>query len=74
MRVFNYSEARQKFSTLLNLALKDDVFITRKDGSKFKLVHVEDEPIKSPFDVEGIDVDLTTSEIVEILRDSRSSE
>ena len=38
MKVFNYSEARQNFSTLLNAALKEEVIITRKDGSKFKLI------------------------------------
>jgi hypothetical protein len=33
MRVFNYSEARQPFASLLNMALKEDVIITKKDGS-----------------------------------------
>ncbi|MDR3144804.1 MAG: type II toxin-antitoxin system Phd/YefM family antitoxin, partial [Treponema sp.] len=36
MKVYNYSEARQNFSTVLNTALKEEVIITRRDGSKFK--------------------------------------
>ena len=38
MRVYNYSEARQNFATVLNTALKEEVIITRKDRSKFKLI------------------------------------
>jgi hypothetical protein len=34
MKIYNYSEARQNFSTVLNTALKEEVIITRKDGSK----------------------------------------
>ena len=36
MKIYNYSEARQNFSTVLNTALKEEVIITRKDGSKYK--------------------------------------
>ena len=42
MKVYNYSEARQNFATLLNTALKEEVIIARKDGSKFKLVSINE--------------------------------
>ncbi|MDR1050249.1 MAG: type II toxin-antitoxin system prevent-host-death family antitoxin [Deltaproteobacteria bacterium] len=42
MKFFNYSEAQQNFSTVLNTAVDDDddVIITRSDGSKFKIVFI----------------------------------
>jgi hypothetical protein len=70
MKIFNYSKARQNFSTVLNTALKEEVFITRKDGSKFKLISVSKKEKKSPLDIEGIDTDMTTEDIVEIIRGS----
>jgi antitoxin (DNA-binding transcriptional repressor) of toxin-antitoxin stability system len=71
MRVYNYSEARQNFASVLNLALKEEVFITRKDGSRFKVVPITEKETISPFDVAGIDCNIKTSEIVDIIRDSR---
>jgi hypothetical protein len=71
MRTFQYSEARQNFSTVLNTALKEEVFITRKDGSKFKLISVNTKEKKSPLDVKGIDTDITTKEIIDTIRECR---
>jgi PHD/YefM family antitoxin component YafN of YafNO toxin-antitoxin module len=71
MKIYKYSEARQNFSTVLNTALKEEVFITRKDGSKFKLVSVNKKEKKSPLDIEGINTDISTKEIVEIIRECR---
>lgn len=71
MRVFNYSEARQNFSSMLNTALSEEVIITRKDGSKFKVVPIGDNESKSPFDVRGVDSTIGTDEILDIIRESR---
>lgn len=71
MRVYNYSEARQHFATVLNIALKEDVIITRKDGSKFKVVPITDNKTTSPFDIKGLDCDIETNEILNIIRESR---
>ncbi|GHV06686.1 hypothetical protein FACS189485_15630 [Spirochaetia bacterium] len=71
MKTFKYSEARQNFSTVLNTALKEEVFITRKDGNRFKLISVNKKEKKSPFDIEGINTDITTEEVVEIVRECR---
>ncbi len=73
MRVFNYSEARQNFASILNLASIEDVIITKKDGSKFKVVPLTENEIKSPFDVPGVESKVTTSEILEIMKESRES-
>jgi prevent-host-death family protein len=71
MKIYNYSEARQNFSTVLNTALNEDVIITRKDGNKFKLVSINKQNKKSPLDIEGIDTDITTNEIIDIVRECR---
>jgi prevent-host-death family protein len=74
MKIYNYSEARQNFSTVLNTALKEDVVITRKDGSKFKLISMKEnsKKAKSPLeDIKGIKTDITMDDILEAIRDSR---
>ena len=71
MKVFNYSEARQNFPNMLNTALKEDVVIKRRDGSKFKIVLITERDTKSPFDVPGIEASISTSEILDIIREGR---
>ena len=69
--VYTYSEARQNLASILEKVMRDGmVRIKRKDGQLFvispEITH------KSPFDVDGIDVDLTSEEIVAFVRESRS--
>jgi antitoxin (DNA-binding transcriptional repressor) of toxin-antitoxin stability system len=71
MKIFKYSEARQNFSTVLNTALKEEVIITRKDGNRFKLIPMDKKINKSPFDIEGIDTDITTQEIIDAIRECK---
>ena len=71
MKVYNYSEARQNLSSVLNAALKEEVYITRKDGSKFKLISITEEKKSSPFDVKGVKCKIKTQEIVDIIREGR---
>lgn len=71
MRVFNYSEARQNFSFLLNTALEEEVVIKRRDGSKFKVIPIMEEPPQSPFDIKGIDSDITTADILDFIQEGR---
>lgn len=71
MKIYNYSEARQNFATILNTSLNEDVIITRKDGSKFKITPIIEKKKKSPFDVEGINSKIKTKEIINIIREFR---
>jgi antitoxin (DNA-binding transcriptional repressor) of toxin-antitoxin stability system len=71
MKIYKYSEARQNFSTVLNTALKEEVIITRRDGNRFKLVSMNKKNKKSPLDIEGIDTDITTKEIIDVLRECK---
>jgi antitoxin (DNA-binding transcriptional repressor) of toxin-antitoxin stability system len=74
MRIYNYSEARQNFTTVLNTALKEEVVIRRKDGSRFKIVPIgaDKKKGKSPLEgIKGIEANITTSELIEIIREGR---
>ena len=71
MKIYTYSDARQKFSAVLESAQKDGkVLIRRRDGRLFSL-RPELEKV-SPLDVPGIRSSVTTSDIIETLREERS--
>jgi PHD/YefM family antitoxin component YafN of YafNO toxin-antitoxin module len=71
MTIYSYSQARQNLSSLLNKAKEEgEVMIKRKDGSTFILKPVS--PKSSPLEVEGIDVDTSREEIVEIQKEIRA--
>ncbi len=71
MIIYTYSEARQNFSTVLEKAKSEGkVLIKRRDGSSFILSPVSANV--SPLDVKGVNKNIDSSEIVEILREMRS--
>jgi antitoxin Phd len=71
MTVYTYSKARQNFSSLLNTASKDgEVLVRRKDGRLFSIrPQIRN---RSPLDIKGIRSRISTREIVDIVRESRS--
>jgi len=70
MKVYTYSEARQKLSKVLDIARSEEVIIKRRGGEAFTLV-LRKLP-KSPFDVPGIKTKATTKDIIDAVRESRS--
>ncbi len=70
MKVFTYSEARQKLSTVLDLARSEEVIIKRRSGETFTVVFRQTSD--SPFDVPGIDTKVTTEDILSAVGESRS--
>lgn len=70
MKVFTYSEARQNLAEVLKLAQKEEVEIRRRDGAVFSLA-AKIKKRGSPFDVPGIQVKATTSDILDAVRESR---
>ena len=70
MRIFTYTEARQKLAEVLDIALTEQVMIKRKNGDFFLLVYKKQK--ESPFDVPGIKTKVTTEDILTAIRDSRS--
>jgi len=70
MQVYTYSEARQKLSSVLEEAENTGkVIIRRKDGRTFALT--PEKSLTSPLDVPTIKANITTPEIVEIVREGR---
>ncbi|HPA47661.1 MAG TPA: type II toxin-antitoxin system prevent-host-death family antitoxin [bacterium] len=72
MKVYTYSEARQRLARLLDAARKEEVLIRRRGGETFSVTY-KTVP-KSPFDVPGITTQATTADILEAIRESRSGE
>jgi prevent-host-death family protein len=69
MKVYTYSEARQRFAEVLNIARKEEVIIKRRGGETFSIVFKKTP--KSPFDIPGIKTRATTRDILEAIKDSR---
>ena len=69
MKVYTYSEARQKLSKVLDIARTEEVVIKRRGGETFTLVFKKSS--KSPFDVPGIKTRATTKDIIDAVRESR---
>jgi len=70
MTIYTFSEARQNFASILEKAKTEGrVLIKRKDGSLFAIQPLTKKD--SPLDIEGINIGLTSSEIVDIVREVR---
>ena len=70
MTVYTFSEARQKFASVLERARHEGaVWVKRRDGQVF-LIAPQRSP-RSPLDVAGIDLELPTEEVVGIVREMR---
>jgi antitoxin (DNA-binding transcriptional repressor) of toxin-antitoxin stability system len=73
MKVYTYSEARQRLAQVLDEARTGgEIRIKRRDGSEFAVRPVT--PGKSPLDVPGVDAGLDKAEILAAIRESRERE
>ena len=72
MKVFTYSEARQRLADVLREAGRaGQVQIRRRDGQVFTLR--PEESVGSPLDVAGVKTDLAEHDIIDLVRESRRS-
>jgi hypothetical protein len=70
MRIFTFSEARQKLASLLDtVRLEGEVRIRRKDGTVYAIRQITQEG--SPLEVKGVRSTLTAEEIVGYVREGR---
>lgn len=70
MQVYTYSEARQKLAFVLEQAENSGkVLIRRRDGRTFALV--PENVVFSPLDVPTINAQISTKELVDIIREGR---
>jgi antitoxin (DNA-binding transcriptional repressor) of toxin-antitoxin stability system len=70
MTTYTYSEARQNFSAVLDKAKKEGkVLIKKRDGSSFVLSPLP--RVESPLNVRGVNIDLSSQEIIDVLKETR---
>ena len=69
MKVYTYSEARQRLADVLNIARNEEVVIKRRSGETFSIIFRKNK--KSPFDVPGIKTKATTKDILAAIKESR---
>ena len=70
MRVYTYSEAKQRLSSVLEDAeTNGKVLIRRKDGRTFALT--PERTKESPLDVAPVPIDISAKEIVDLVRKER---
>jgi PHD/YefM family antitoxin component YafN of YafNO toxin-antitoxin module len=69
MKVYTYSEARQRLADVLNIARSEEVVIKRRGGETFSIIFRKCK--KSPFDIPGIQTKATTKDILDAVRESR---
>jgi prevent-host-death family protein len=69
MKVYTYSEARQRLSNILNIARTEEVIIKRRGGETFSVIFKKTS--KSPFDVPGIKTKANTNDILDAVKESR---
>jgi len=75
MLVFDISEFTKNSTKVFEAALNDEVILKNSDGNSFKLIPMKKNHNikKSPFEnVPQIKLNITTEEIVEILRECRA--
>jgi len=74
MLVFSISDFSQNMENVLDAALTDEVIINNNNGKSYKILPVKnDNKKKSPLeDIPFITADITTQEIVELIRESRA--
>jgi len=74
MLVFDISDFTQNAAKVFDAALTNEVIINNKNGKSYKILPINDEKTdKSPLeDVPYITADITTQEIVGLIRESRA--
>jgi len=71
MKVYTYSEAREKLAKLLEESKTEEVVIKRRKGDTYVIVPQPQRAPRSPFDVAGLNKGISSKEIVDAIRESR---
>lgn len=70
MKQFNFTEARNNFASILEIAKQEGaICISKRDGEAFYITPAK--PKKSPLDVKGVNLGLSREEITSIINESR---
>lgn len=69
MKVYTYTQARERLAAVLEEAKREEVIIRRRNGDQFSVALRQSD--RSPFDVPTVRTQATTQDILDALRDSR---
>jgi hypothetical protein len=70
VKIYTYSQARNKLADILEESKSEEVVIRRRKGDMFSIVPKAPRK-RSPFDVPGLTTGVTRKEILDALRESR---
>jgi len=70
VKIYTFSQARQELSRILEESKNEEVIISRRCGDLFAIVPRKPRH-RSPFDIPGLDKEITRSDIIEAIDDSR---
>ena len=70
MKIYTYSQARQKLATVLEESKSEEVVIRRRGGDMFTVVPKKSRR-RSPFEVLGLKKMITRQDILGAIRESR---
>ncbi|MDD5008089.1 MAG: type II toxin-antitoxin system Phd/YefM family antitoxin [Syntrophorhabdaceae bacterium] len=71
MKIYTYSEAREKLSRILEESKIEEVVIKRRKGDMYTIVPKSTRTRRSPFDVPGLSKSISRQEILEAISESR---
>ena len=70
MKIYTYSQAREKLADILEESKKEEIVIRRRKGDMFSIVP-KTPTRRSPFDVPTLGKRIARNEILEAIRESR---
>lgn len=70
MKIYTYSQAREKLADILEESKSEEIVIRRRKGDMFTIAPKLPSR-RSPFDVLGLNKKITRKEILEAIRESR---
>jgi len=71
MKVYAYSEAREKLAAILEESKTEEVVIKRRKGDMYAIIPQPQRTRRSPFDIAGLNKGITRQEIPGAIRESR---
>ena len=71
MKIYTYSKAREKLADILEESNSEEVVIRRRKGDLYSIVP-KSRPHRSPFDVTGLQKNISRKEILEAIHESRA--
>lgn len=70
MKIYTYSQARERLADILEESKNEEVVIRRRKGDMFSIAPKLPSH-RSPFDVPGLNKKITRKELLEAIRESR---